>query len=423
MPDDSSGIYNVPAGTLVNTGDTVLPSQHNPWATDSAAAISNRYSKDGRAPLTGSMNVNGFSLQNLSSPVASGDATNKGYVDGQITAVNQNAEKISTKSANYTALLADKATSFRFTSAATLALTPAATLLNNWWCEVWATNGNVIIDPDSAETINGAATLILQTGQAAKVFCTGTAFFAWVFSDSRTGPQLQGYSFGLGLSTNATDAANDVDIAVGSAAADVSPYGLMQLNTALSKRIDATWAVGNNNGGLDTGAVAAAGTYYIWLIQRSDTLVTDALFSLSSTAPTMPANYDRKRLIGRVERASSTNGSPISLVKPGFVSTQQTYANNSAITVAHGLGAKPSKVRARLVCLTAEGGYSVGDEIHMQSWYAFTSQSLAVTLTASATSLTFTVLLQVTVSPKSGTGGTAISLTPANWRVILEADL
>lgn len=312
-PDDSNGIYNVPPGTLVNTGDTVLPSQHNPWALDSSQAISNRFSKDGRSPATGDWDINNFRLKQVGNPTASGDAANKNYVDTQITAVNQNAEKISPQPGNYTALMADKATSFRFTASATLALTAASTLGSNWWCEVWATNGNVTIDPNGAETINGYATLIVQTGQSAKIFCTGTQFFAWVVSDALSGPQLQGYYSGLGVSTNATDSANDVDIAVGSAAADTPPYALMQLGNALTKRIDANWAAGSTQGGLDTGSVSASGMYYIWLIQRSDTLVTDALFSLSSTAPTLPSNYDRKRLIGSLNRSASVNSAPTSI--------------------------------------------------------------------------------------------------------------
>ena len=34
--------------------------------------------------------------------------------------------------------------------------------------------------------------------------------------------------------------------------------------------------------------------YHVWLIKRADTGVVDALFSLSATAPTMPANYTRQ---------------------------------------------------------------------------------------------------------------------------------
>lgn len=81
MPDDSSGIYSVPAGTIVSTGDTILPSQHNPWANDSASAISARFSKDGRAPATGNWNINSFRLTNVGAPVAGGDAVNKTYAD------------------------------------------------------------------------------------------------------------------------------------------------------------------------------------------------------------------------------------------------------------------------------------------------------------------------------------------------------
>lgn len=214
------------------------------------------------------------------------------------------------KSGNYTAVAADNRGTLRFTAAATLALTAAATLGSAWRTTVInSSSGLVTIDPNASETVNGAATAIIASGQTATIVCNGTAFFADIHSDPLSGPQIQGYSSGLALTTNATDATNDVDIAVGVAAADVSPYYLMQLTSALTKRIDANWAVGTNQGGLDTGAVANA-TYYIWLIQRSDTGVTDVLLSLSSTAPTMPTDYDRKRLLGLLVRASATNSTP-----------------------------------------------------------------------------------------------------------------
>lgn len=88
MPDDSNGIYNVPSGTLVNTGDTVLPSQHNPWALDSAAAISARFSKDGRSPATGDWDINSFRLKQVGNPVALSDAANKQYVDSASTSAS-----------------------------------------------------------------------------------------------------------------------------------------------------------------------------------------------------------------------------------------------------------------------------------------------------------------------------------------------
>jgi hypothetical protein len=117
---------------------------------------------------------------------------------------------------------------------------------------------------------------------------------------------IQGALYGLTLSNNAGDVTNDIDIAVGMATTDsTTDPRTMVLSSALTKRLDATWAVGTNQGGLDTGTVAD-NTYHVWLIQRSDTGVVDATYSLSATSPTMPANFDRKRRIGSVIRFLGT---------------------------------------------------------------------------------------------------------------------
>lgn len=65
-------------------------------------------------------------------------------------------------------------------------------------------------------------------------------------------------------------------------------------------QIDIT--VGGVNG-LDTGAEAGSTWYYIWVIWNGAT--ASGLFSLSSTAPTMPGGYTHKALVGAVR-----NGAP-----------------------------------------------------------------------------------------------------------------
>lgn len=124
----------------------------------------------------------------------------------------------------------------------------------------------------------------------------------WPFDPPAAVPS--GLINGLTYANNGSDAVNDIDIATGSAA-DATGSVMMTLAAALTKRSDANWAVGTNAGGLDTGAVGNS-DYYIWLIARPDTGVVDVLFSLSSTAPTMPANYITKRLIGWFKRAGGT---------------------------------------------------------------------------------------------------------------------
>lgn len=109
---------------------------------------------------------------------------------------------------------------------------------------------------------------------------------------------------GLTTSNNVADATNDIDIQVGLADSDdavVADRQQMSLTSILTKRIDAAWVVGTNQGGLDTGAVADD-TYHIFLIKRTDTGVVDALFSLSPTSPTMPTGYTKKRRIASVLR-------------------------------------------------------------------------------------------------------------------------
>jgi len=113
------------------------------------------------------------------------------------------------------------------------------------------------------------------------------------------------------ICSNDSDAAHDVAISVGGVK-DATNTVNITLAAILTKRIDAAWAVGDNNGGLD-GTESSGGTpdastmYYIWLIKRSDTGVVDALYSESPTSPTMPTNYDYKRLIGAVCTDASAN--------------------------------------------------------------------------------------------------------------------
>jgi hypothetical protein len=115
----------------------------------------------------------------------------------------------------------------------------------------------------------------------------------------------RGHIFGLTLSNNTTDPVNDIDIAAGEAASTEANQVLMTRGTTLTKQLDVAWAVGSGNGGLDTGTIAND-TYHVWLIQRSDTGVVDALFSKSASSPMTPPSSDRKRRIGSILRESGS---------------------------------------------------------------------------------------------------------------------
>lgn len=111
-----------------------------------------------------------------------------------------------------------------------------------------------------------------------------------------------GFIYGCTLSNNSGDITNDIDISSGKVRSSDDTENLI-LSSALTKRLDAAWAVGSGNGGLDTGSIANT-VYHIHLIKRTDTGVVDALFSTSATSPTLPTNYTVSRRIGSVIRVS-----------------------------------------------------------------------------------------------------------------------
>jgi hypothetical protein len=119
------------------------------------------------------------------------------------------------------------------------------------------------------------------------------------------------YLTGLETANDAGDAAHDIEISVGECRDDTNVENMI-LATIITKRIDASWAVGDNQGGLD-GTESVAGTpdadttYHVFLIKRSDTGVVDALFSENATAPTLPSNYDYQRRIASVVTNGSAN--------------------------------------------------------------------------------------------------------------------
>ncbi|CAN7171505.1 hypothetical protein [Rhizobium leguminosarum] len=120
---------------------------------------------------------------------------------------------------------------------------------------------------------------------------------------------IAGHIFGLTGSNNSFDIPNDVEFAAGEAASSGASPVVMALASTLTKRSDAVWAVGNNNGAMDTGTKPTSSWLHWYLIMRPDTGVTDVCCSASPTAPSIgtniPAAYTKYRHI----RCTKTDGS------------------------------------------------------------------------------------------------------------------
>lgn len=105
--------------------------------------------------------------------------------------------------------------------------------------------------------------------------------------------------------SNGTDADHDIDFTAGVFQFD-DGSGQAVAN-ALTKQIDAAWVEGDNAGGLDTGSVATDTTYHMFAIYNPTTSTSDYLFSTSSSSPTMPSGYTKKKRVGSLITNASSN--------------------------------------------------------------------------------------------------------------------
>jgi hypothetical protein len=82
--------------------------------------------------------------------------------------------------------------------------------------------------------------------------------------------------------------------------------GSALVNT-LIKKLDVNWIAGNDQGGLDIGVKAANTTYHCFAIRNLTSEISDFIYSLSPTSPTLPAGYTKKELVWSILTDGSSN--------------------------------------------------------------------------------------------------------------------
>jgi hypothetical protein len=157
-------------------------------------------------------------------------------------------------------------------------------------------------------TAAGVVTIVTQYNpQNLAYLCTrsGTAGNLPIFNGTTSGYMLKDSGINFGYSKRITPGeftltyttTTTLTIAAGKILNSTYAYGL-KLSSSFIKSLS-SWVVGTGNGGLDTGTVAASTTYHVFVIlKNSDMSTCDVLFSLSSTAPTMPSGYTYFRRVG-----------------------------------------------------------------------------------------------------------------------------
>ena len=107
------------------------------------------------------------------------------------------------------------------------------------------------------------------------------------------------------LSNNVTNPNTQIDFASGNF--EFSDKTNFATFTAITKRLDANWVVGTNQGGLDTGSKQINTPYYAYAIYNPTTTVSDVVFSANNTSPTLPSGFTKYRYIGALRTDGAGN--------------------------------------------------------------------------------------------------------------------
>ncbi|MGO7154497.1 hypothetical protein [Rhizobium leguminosarum] len=368
MPrNPSTGVYFKPAGTTPSVGQVIDPVPWNALTTDLGNEITNSLPRDGSAPMVAPLKAAGGTVSAPGIGFAATPQTGLYLKGGGLLGFTQNGVDVAfdkatvyaAKSGDYTALASDDNAIHRFTAAATLTLSAAATLGANWHYAVIADGGDVTIDPNGAETIDGAATLVIKNGYSVEIICSGAAFFTnklFARIASKADSAAVGdFVVGLTLSNNSGSPNTHIDFSAGSARLGSS---FVSNPSSITKRTNGTFAAGTGAGGLDTGSVAANATYFAYALRKDDDLTFDIVLSTSATIAgvntALLTGYTIVKCIGVLLTDASSNIRPFVLyprdeytfVTPARDAINAAISTTStllALTVPNGV-----KVKAKL---------------------------------------------------------------------------
>jgi hypothetical protein len=338
MSRQANGVYLPPANTAAVSNQPIGSAAFNTLITDIGTEITNSVDRLGRSAMQAALPMGNNKITGLATPTVSTDAATKNYVDtapvqdkavtlqklyhptatSRLLGSDSNAALTITGAANNGSglirLTVGSTSTFATSQVKTVSDVVGTTEANGTWTitVVDATH----IDLQGSTFTNGYASGGTIGGGVEEISLgSGLALTGSVLSASINPTLIPGYLSGLILAT--AGSTSTFSVATGSANDD-SSGGMMVLASAINKNT-ASWAVGNNGGSLDTGAISINTWYHVFLIKRTDTGVVDILISINASSPAMPASYTLKRRIGSMKTDAGSNWTSFTQISDQFI--------------------------------------------------------------------------------------------------------
>lgn len=375
MPRNGSGGYSLPSNSwnpAVN-GTPATPSDWQTLINDVAAAMAQSLSRDGQTPLTGNLQMGGFKTTGGAVGTSVGD----GLVWQQLFSQGQPAN------------LASAATTDIGAQNTTILNITGTTTINSFGTNY---NGPRFLRFAGALQLTHSATLVLPGG------------------------------------ANITTAAGDCAIAVpfGTPASGwlVLSYSRAGASAGSFTTITASGAA-TLNGGVTTTTLTASGTAALNGGVTTTTLSTSGNATLGDAGTDITTINSQLSANGSVGTAGQVLASRGANLSPQWAPVVSQYSSPDTaipaidveITFTHGFATIPDSYQVRLKNVTAEFGYSVGDEVEFGPMDGDGARSQGVWVNSSVIG----VRIGATPFIKNRAAGGSTPITPANWRFVAYA--
>lgn len=226
----------------------------------------------------------------------------------------------------------------------------------------------------------------------------------------------QRFIAGMELSKD-TDDDHDMLIKAGQCANEGATEYLT-LDSDLTKQIDATWAEGDDAGGMFTGSVGNSTTYYIWLIKKTADGTVDAGYDTSSTGANAPSGWTAERLLGLVRTDSSANLDDIVHYRQDyklFESGYKAISTSSETPYAHLLGKEPDHLWGKMLCTSDNIGWTAGEVCYVSLPHWGYTSAIGINVQIDATNLTVRINSAVPMFIK--TSYSTNTITAGSWNI------